>query len=283
MGFFDSLGDWTSLISTGAQVANAVTNYGAAQDASKIANKQFDLVAGSTAKQDAIADEMFTRYKEKYWPIEDKQIGLAQSWFDRYTPDIQDQQWSNFTQELGMQPQFLQVEQGMLDQAAMSPEQWGKMFAEKGSSDVATSFANNRQQSERALGRMGIDPTSGRSISALETGMGVNKSLADVGVQTSALQGGYDTAWNRGAGALGFKMGNTIPQQQTVSGQNLGALAIGGLSSANTANTNLLNTALKSSQGANSGFGASMSALLGTGQGSLKQGASGLESLFGRA
>lgn len=282
MGFFDSIGDWTGLVNTGLQAFNTVTQYNSAQDASALANRQFDTIAGSTAKQDAIADELFTRYKEKYWPLEDTQISQAKSWFDRYTPDIQDQEWANYKEELGMQPQYLDVQQGMLDQATMSPKQWGDMFAEKASSDVTSAFDNNRRSSERSLGRMGIDPTSGRSITALQSGMDVAKSLADVGGQSSALQSGYDTAWNRGAGALGFKMGNAIPQQSSVaSGSPLAAMAVGGLSASNSANTNLMNTALKSAQGGSAGFSSSVSALLGSGQGSLQKGATSAKNLFG--
>jgi len=282
MGFFDSIGDWSGLVSTGLQAFNTVTNYNAAQDASALANKTYDTVAGSTAKQDAIAGELFNRYKEKYWPLEDVQTAQAKSWYDRYTPDIQDQQWNNYKQELGMQPQYLEVQQDMLDQASKSPEEWGKMYAEKAASDTTAAFDNNRRSSERSLSRMGVDPTSGRSITALNSGMDVAKSLADVGGQTSALQGGYDTSWNRGAGALGFKMGNAIPQQTTTaSGTPLASLAISGLSSANTTNANLMNTALKSAQGGSAGFSSSMSALLGSGQGSLQKGASSTKSLFG--
>jgi len=271
MGLFDSIGDWTSILNTGVNVANAVTGYNAASDAAALANKTFDTVAGSTAKQDQIAQELFDRYKTTYWPLEDAQTSQAKSWYDRYTPAIQDQQWSNYKQELDMQPQFLETEQNMLDQATMTPKEWGDMYAEKAHNDVQTSFDAMRGQTQRSLSRMGIDPTSGRSLTALNSGMDVAQSLADVGSQTAAQQQGYDTSWNRGAGALGFKMGSGVPQQTTTqNGATLSGQALSGMSSANAANQGLLNSALTSTAGGSQAYGSALSALTGTGSGSLK-------------
>lgn len=217
MGLFDSIGDWTSILNTGINAANAITSYNAASSASNLANKTFDTVAGSTAKQDAIAQELFDRYKTTYWPMEDQQVALQKSWNERYTPEIQDQAWANYKGELDLQPQFQQVEKDMLEQAAITPEEWGAKFAEKAHADTQTAFDATRASTQRSLGRMGIDPTSGRSLTALNSGMDVAQSLADVGGQSQALSSGYDTAWNRGAGALAFKSGNTIPQSARLS------------------------------------------------------------------
>lgn len=281
MGLFDSLGDWTSLLNTGINAVNAVNSYNAASDASALANKTFDTIAGSTAKQDAIAQELFDRYKATYWPMEDKQVALQKSWMDRYTPEIQQQAWDNYKGELDLQPQYQGIEQGLINQADMTPEEWGKMFAEKAHTDVQTSFDANRQSTQRALGRLGIDPTSGRSLNALNSGMDVAQSLADVSGQNSALTQGFDTAWNRGAGALGFKMGNTIPQQTTApSGSGLAGQALSGMGSANASNQALLNSALSSAGAGSKAFGASTSALLGTGSGSIKSGLTGVNNIL---
>lgn len=275
MGFFDSLGDFTSLLNTGINAANAYTNYTAAQSASNLASQAFDTIAGSTAKQDEIAQELFNRYKETYWPLQDQQMSLAKSWYDNYTPEVMSQQWNNYKTALDMQPQYNQVQQGLLDQAKMTAGDWGTQYANQAHADTQTTYDNLRKQSERALGRAGVDPTSGRSISALQSGMNVSQALTDVGAQTSARQQGYDTAWNRGAGALGFSLGNSIPQQTTVdSGTALSGQALSGLGSANSANSALLNSALTSASGASSGLSASLKALLGTSSGSLTKGVS---------
>lgn len=282
MGIFDSIGDWANLLNTGVTAINAYNSYSAMDSASNLANKQFDTIAGSTAKQDAIAQELFDRYKTTYWPLEDKQIALQDSWMQRYTPEIQQKAWDNYDAELQLQPQYQQIERGIIGQASMTPQEWGRMFGEKAHQDVQTSFDAQRGQAQRALSRMGVDPTSGRSITALQSGMGVNQSLADVGAQTGALQQGYDTAWNRGAGALGFRMGNTIPQQTSApSGTALGSMATSALGAANSANQVLLNSALASTAAGSKGFGAATSALLGTGQGSLQKGFGALNNLSG--
>lgn len=281
MGLFDSLGDWTSLLNTGVNAVNAYNSYSASQDASALANKTFDTIAGSTAKQDQIAQELFDRYKQTYWPMEDKQVELQNSWMDRYTPEIQQQAWDNYSGELALQPQYQQVEQGLLDQASISAQDWGGQYAEKAHADVQSSFDANRASTQRALGRLGIDPTSGRSLNALNSGMDVAQSLADVSGQNSAMTQGYDTAWNRGAGALGFKMGNQIPQQQTTpSGSGLASQALAGMGSANAANNSLMNSALSSAGAGSKAFGASTSALLGTGAGSIKSGMSGAQNIL---
>jgi len=213
--------------------------------------------------------------------MEDKQVELQNSWMDRYTPEIQQQAWDNYKGELDLQPQYQQVEQGLLDQASISAQDWGDQYAEKAHADVQNSFDANRQSTQRALGRLGIDPTSGRSLNALNSGMDVAQSLADVSGQNAAMTQGYDTAWNRGAGALGFKMGNTIPQQQSVpSGGNLASQALSGMGSANTTNTNLMNSALASAGAGSKAFGASTSALLGTGTGSIQSGLSGAQNIL---
>ena len=281
MGLFDSLGDWTSLLNTGVNAVSAYNAYGAQQDASALANKTFDTIAGSTAKQDEIAQELFDRYKQTYWPMEDKQVALQNDWMDRYTPEIQQQAWDNYEGELALQPQYQQVEQGLLDQASISAQDWGDQYAEKAHADVQSSFDANRQSTQRALGRLGIDPTSGRSLNALNSGMDVAQSLADVSGQNAAMTQGYDTSWNRGAGALGFKMGNTIPQQTTAaSGSGLASTALSGMGSANASNNSLLNSALSSAGAGSKAFGASTSALLGTGSGSVQAGLSGAQNIL---
>lgn len=271
MGFFDSIGDFSSVLNTGINAFNAYSAYDASQNAAALANKTFDTIAGSTAKQDEIAQELFDRYKNQYWPLEDQQISQAKSWYDRYTPAIQDQQWADYQTSLGMQPQFRQVEQGLLDQAKMTPKEWGDQYASQAHADTQTTYDNLRKQSERALGRAGVDPTSGRSITALQSGMNTAQALTDVGAQTTARQQGYDTAWNRGAGIMNYSLGNSMPTQTSVaSGTSLSGQALSGLGTANTANTALMNSALQSASGASSGLSSSLNALLGTGSGSLK-------------
>lgn len=275
MAFWDSLSDFTSLVNTGVNAVNAYNSYNASSAAAALANKTYDTIAGSTAKQDEIAQALMDRYKEAYWPLEDQQISQAKSWYDRYTPEIQDQQWADYQTALGMQPQMRQVEQGMLDQAKMSPKEWGDKFAATAHADTQTSYDNLRGQSARALDRMGVDPTSGRSLTSLQSGMNVSQALTDVGAQQTARQQGLDTAWNRGAGMLNYSLGNNMPTQTTTqSGATLSGQALSGLASANTANSALLNSALTSASGASAGMGSSLSALLGSGSGSLTKGAS---------
>ena len=106
--------------------------------------------------------------------------------------------------------------------------------------------------------------------------MGVNQSLADVAGQQTALNQGYDTAWNRQAGIQSLAQGNQVPQQQGSDGSTLVNQALTGLSGSNTANNNLVNSALSSAAAAGKATGAATSALTGTGSGSLAKGASSL-------
>lgn len=282
MSFLDDIGSWTNILNTGINAVSAYNSYSAASDASSLANKTFDTIAGSTAKQDEIAQELFDRYKTTYWPLEDQEISLQESWMKNYTPEIQQQAWNNYSSELSMQPQYIKAEQSLLDQANISAPEWGQRYAQQAHADTQQSYDAQRAETQRNLTRMGVDPTSGRSLTALNSGMDVAQSLTDVQGQNSALQQGYDTQWNRLSGALAYKSGNSIPQQTSVSNNSgLASSALSGLGSSNSANSSLLSSALKSASAGSSAYGSSLSALLGSGSGSLSSSASALSSLYG--
>ena len=276
MGLFDSLGDFTSVLNTGINAFSAVSGYNSAQSASSLANQAFNTVAGSTAEQDQIAQEQWNLYKQNDVPNQTTQANIESQVLAGYTPDVINQQWSNYNAQQALQPQYIADQQQLLDQANRSANDWGQQFATQAHTDVQNSFDQQRQQSGRALDRMGIDPTSGRSITALQSGMGVNQSLADVAGQQTALNQGYDTAWNRQAGIQSLAQGNQVPQQQGSDGSTLVNQALTGLSGSNTANNNLVNSELSSAAAAGKATGAATSALTGTGSGSLAKGASSL-------
>lgn len=256
---------FASLLNTGINAFNAYSGYQSSQASASLANQAFNVVAGSTAQQDAIANEQWQQYQQNQEPINTAQSNLEQSWLQNYTPDYMNQEWANTKAQSALQPQYIADQQQLLDQASMTPQDWGQKFATQAHTDTQNSFDQQEGQNERALAREGIDPTSGRSISALQSGRGVNQSLADVAGQQSAYNQGYDTSWNRLAGVEGFAQGNQIPQQADTSGSSsLVNQALSGLSSSNTAETSIMNSALKGSQLGSAASGSGISALQNT-------------------
>lgn len=132
--------------------------------------------------------------------------------------DIAGQQWDFYKE-------FYQPFEGALINEAKNAGSAAdfQRAASEAKTDVSTAYANARAGTNRELMSMGVNPNSGKFISA-NRGMDIKQAAAEAGWQNFARKQVRDEAWAKKAGML--SMGKGMPAQaQSGLGSAAGGLA----------------------------------------------------------
>ena len=141
----------------------------AAASGAKIIQEQWDWTKARQPKIDAQSDRMIAIGEDQYALNRDQQVfqqGLSRKYDDRY--------WNSVAP---MQDQMM-AEANSFDTEGKRDELAGLALA-----DVNQAFSSARDQSSRAMGRMGVNPSSGRSMA-----MGNQMAVAQAAAQSNAMQ-----------------------------------------------------------------------------------------------
>lgn len=229
---WDSLGSWGSLLSGAADLAGTAYQMYQGSQANDTAAQYYNAAGDAAKDQVALSKAQWARYKDVYGPLEEAQIKEALLDIEAYRPvkaAILDETQRNI--EL-----YRPIEDQIVEDAERTGAEFGQEYAARSNADVNQSFGKVQAINTRSLGRMGINPNSGKFAN---TNKSTNNSqaLAIAGGRTDAFRQGDQTAYNRKTNALNYRRGTPMAQMQTPSGNATLNSALSGLSSgvANTA------------------------------------------------
>ncbi|WP_319764540.1 hypothetical protein [Maridesulfovibrio sp.] len=229
---WDSLGSWGSLLSGAADLAGtAYAMYQGSQTNDTAA--QYYNAAGDAAKdQVAFSREQWARYKSVYGPLEEAQVKEALLDMEANRPlkaAILDETQRNIEN-------YRPIEDQMIAEAGKSGSALGQEYAARSSADINQAFGQQKAINSRNLGRMGVNPNSGRFANTNKS-TNTAQALALAGGKTSAFQRGQTEALNRKANALNYRRGLPMVQKENPNGSATLSSALNAMSSgvANTA------------------------------------------------
>ncbi len=266
---------WGELLTGIGSLAGTAYSIYNAEQANSTASQHYESASEAAKQQIGLAKDQWERYKKVFGPLEAEQVKEALRDIELYRP-FKNEMLNEMKRNVEM---YRPIEDKMVDEAQKTGAEWGQEFADRASADIAQGFDKSREVNLRNLSRMGINPNSGKFASQ-NSALQKARALGEAGGRTEAFSKGRDTAWNRKAGALGYRRGLPIPQQSTASGNSALSSAMRGLSSGTNAMGNLAGVAANASgQNAKSAgylFGKGMDALGGVDWGKIGNSISGM-------
>ena len=229
-GGSDSL--WNTVGAIGDTAMGAYDLYQGIQSQNQY-NDFMGTLGASYAKSDALAQAMYDRAKETYFPIEDLQAQYALEDLERYRPlQVNQQQYGidRGNQQIG----FAQNTMDPLEDSFLTFLSQGadpQKYRNIASADIQQGFDQASADTARAMARQGINPNSGAFADMMkQTQLG--KAAAEAGARTEASRLAEDLDIARKGQALNYWKG--IPFDTTTaptSGSNLASQATSALTS----------------------------------------------------
>ena len=198
MGFFDTLSDITSGVSSFAQgLAPIASIAGAGYDiyqgikSSNLADKYADISFASAEEQNKYAKEMFERQKSLYWPLEQQQADYTKAMLgiqQQYDPTLAAAQAKYSQNMLGVQSQYdpaLAAAQAKYSQDMLGVQQQYDPSIKASQAQYLQSMLNIQNQIMPNLTYLqGIDTTNQyldqRKLTYAQSGYAVERGLADI-------------------------------------------------------------------------------------------------------
>ena len=198
MGFFDTLSDITSGVSSFAQgLAPIASIAGAGYDiyqgikSSNLADKYADISFASAEEQNKYAKEMFERQKSLYWPLEQQQADYTKAMLgiqQQYDPTLAAAQAKYSQDMLGVQSQYdpaLAAAQAKYSQDMLGVQQQYDPSIKASQAQYLQSMLNIQNQIMPNLTYLqGIDTTNQyldqRKLTYAQSGYAVERGLADI-------------------------------------------------------------------------------------------------------
>ncbi len=255
-----SLSDWGSIFSGAANLAGTAYSIYQGEKSNETASKYYDKAGDAAAQQAALAKAQWEQYKNVYGPLESAQVKEALLDIEAYRPvkaAILNETQRNIEE-------YRPIEDQMIAEAKKSGAEIGQEYAAKSNADINQAFGQQKAINLRNLGRMGINPNSGRFADTNKS-TNTSQALALAGGKTSAFRQGQTEALNRKANALNYRRGMPMAQMQKPSGNATLNSALSGLNSSVNANAALAgiagNAASSNNQAAGYMFGQGTKAL----------------------
>lgn len=276
--------DWGGLIGGAANIGSSIFSFLQGNKAMGMAEDMYGASQQLTEAQAALILQMMGQSGEQweYWkqyelPIQQQ---LSEDYLNTYLPMQKQVAQSYMDYQLPLENQIL-------GEAMEGVKPRYDTVVGQATADVAQGFGKAREESERALGRYGIDPNSGKFADAQRL-QDLAQSAMTAGARTNAREGETrrieDTNWGRKVQAAGLKRGLAYPAPSGGFGSmamNTQGQALAGAGNAAGQYANLGNTAAGYGAQSMYGFGQGLNRLAGTGSGSFQGLWNSLSGLFG--
>ena len=280
--------DWLSgsggqALSTVANVAGAGFDLYNGIQSMNLADKYANMSFATAEKQNEYASEMWDRYKNTYWPLEDKQNTLTNNQLDlALSPEIWDsyanvakrssqvaanEAWLDMNRAEDMYGTYDTTERSLIRKLTEGEDVLRDRMMTQASTDVKSSFADASTSLNTQLGLAGISTTSPQAW-ASRTELAQSEALANAAARTNAANTAEDTTMNRWATALNYKNGGSLSTNNytspssimtanglSPSGGNYGSGALGSFSASSGNYSNLANMYNNNAQSSLTGFG----------------------------
>lgn len=140
----------------------------------------------STEKQNALQEKLTNQYlsdSEWYRKFTTEQTDKANAIRDEYYDH-----WKN---------DYKPIEQGLIDKAIKFNEPaYAEQQAQAAIGDVASQYANQRQQTAMNMSKLGIDPSSGQFMGQMNA-LGINQAAATAAASNAARQAAVQLGWDK--------------------------------------------------------------------------------------
>lgn len=264
MGLWDSISNGFNSIGGWNTVSNVVNTAGGLYDiyqgyqSSQLADKYANLAFGSAQKQDAFAQEMWNRYKQKYWPLEDLNIQYQMEDLQTLRPAYQQQvayQAQRLQEQLAqakeLNPILDDTEKSLIRKLVEGEDVLADRLMSQATADVGAAYGSQREQDMRSMGLAGINPNSGQMQNYMNR-MGQSQALAEATARTQASRQAEDLAISRQSQALNYMKGAQLPTYQVTPSVNTGSISSALSGSNYTGLANMYNNSAQNSwNGAN--------------------------------
>lgn len=237
MGLWDSISNGFNSIGGWNTVSNVVNTAGGLYDiyqgyqSSQLADKYANLAFGSAQKQDAFAQEMWNRYKQKYWPLEDLNIQYQMEDLQTLRPAYQQQvayQAQRLQEQLAqakeLNPILDDTEKSLIRKLVEGEDVLADRLMSQATADVGAAYGSQREQDMRSMGLAGINPNSGQMQNYMNR-MGQSQALAEATARTQASRQAEDLAISRQSQALNYMKGAQLPTYQVTPSVNTGSIS----------------------------------------------------------
>lgn len=264
MGLWDSISNGFNSIGGWNTVSNVINTAGGLYDiyqgyqSSQLADKYANLAFGSAQKQDAFAQEMWNRYKQKYWPFEDLNIQYQMEDLKTLRPAYQQQvayQAQRLQEQLAqakeLNPILDDTEKSLIRKLVEGEDVLADRLMSQATADVSAAYGSQREQDMRSMGLAGINPNSGQMQNYMNR-MGQSQALAEATARTQASRQAEDLAISRQSQALNYMKGAQLPTYQVTPSVNTGSISSALSGSNYTGLANMYNNSAQNSwNGAN--------------------------------
>lgn len=236
MGFWDSITNTVSNWSW-SDTSNVLNSAGAVYDiyqgyqSGKLADKYANLAFASARMQDAYAQEMWNRYKNLYWPLEDLNIKYQTEDLQTLRPAYQQQvqyQAQRLQEQLAqakeLNPILDDTEKSLIRKLVEGEDVLADRLMSQATADVGAAYGSQREQDMRAMGLAGINPNSGQMQNYMNR-MGQSQALAEATARTQASRQAEDLAISRQSQALNYMKGAQLPTYQVTPSVNTGSIS----------------------------------------------------------
>lgn len=248
MGLWDSISNYWDNNSFGSIMGDAFGVAGGIYDIysgyqnQKMADKYASLAFGSMEKQDAFAQEMWDRYKNLYWPLEDLNIQYTMEDLQTLRPAYQQQvqyQAQRLQEQLEqakeLNPILDDTEKNLIRKLVEGEDVLADRLMSQATADVGAAYGSQREQDMRAMGLAGINPNSGQMMNYMSN-MGRSQALSEATARTQASRQAEDIAISRQSQALNYMKGAQLPTYQVTPSVSTSSISssLGGLGSSYT-------------------------------------------------
>ena len=215
----------------------------------KMADKYANLAFGSMEKQDAFAQEMWDRYKNLYWPLENLNIQYTMEDLQTLRPAYQQQvqyQAQRLQEQLEqakeLNPILDDTEKSLIRKLVEGEDVLADRLMSQATADVGAAYGSQREQDMRAMGLAGINPNSGQMMNYMSN-MGRSQALSEATARTQASRQAEDIAISRQSQALNYMKGAQLPTYQVTPSVSTSGISssLGGLGSSYTGIANMYN------------------------------------------
>ena len=248
MGLWDSISNYWDNNSFGSIMGDAFGVAGGIYDIysgyqnQQMADKYASLAFGSMEKQDAFAQEMWDRYKNLYWPLEDLNIKYTMEDLQTLRPAYQQQvqyQAQRLQEQLEqakeLNPILDDTEKNLIRKLVEGEDVLADRMMSQATADVGAAYGSQREQDTRAMGLAGINPNSGQMMNYMSN-MGRSQALSEATARTQASRQAEDIAISRQSQALNYMKGAQLPTYQVTPSVSTSGISssLGGLGSSYT-------------------------------------------------
>ena len=236
MGFWDSITNTVSNWSW-SDTSNVLNSAGAVYDIyqgyqrGKLDDKYANMAFASAQMQDSYAQEMWNRYKNLYWPLEDLNIKYQTEDLQTLRPAYQQQvqyQAQRLQEQLAqakeLNPILDDTEKSLIRKLVEGEDVLADRLMSQATADVGAAYGSQREQDMRAMGLAGINPNSGQMQNYMNR-MGQSQALAEATARTQASRQAEDLAISRQSQALNYMKGAQLPTYQVTPSVNTGSIS----------------------------------------------------------